>query len=194
MSKTPEPKVCNKLYEKIADGTKPDDILYNNQKFGILAVLARDAVNRSHVLVIPHECAPEVDVLSPTAHSRLFIASRYIGTAIGAAFRTSPNDRVNVLASGMEIAHAHLHRFLVEAGNEELGIQPEGNMPWLRFARVEPFLRRTEEEAQADIADILEHFGPDQQAAMEAEMAAVSGFTLPILGTSPNALGTSEPA
>lgn len=172
MHAAPKLKACNRIFERIASGEKEDSVVYNSERYGILMVLARDAVHNSHVLLVPHECEPNVDKLSTPAYTRLFIASRHIGAALDRAYGLSVDDRVGQLVSGTDVTHAHVHRFVIHNGNG-VSTPKSGNLPWRRFARDEPFLSRTEGEVNVHLDWIGRHFATEEQAAMEMELAAV---------------------
>jgi diadenosine tetraphosphate (Ap4A) HIT family hydrolase len=160
-----EVKLCNGLYERIAAGQASGRVLYNSPKFGILALLTRDLVEPGHVLVVPYECKAEIDSLSEQAHTRLFIASRYVGIVIGDALHKQPNDRIAMLGAGLEIAHAHLHRFIMREG--------DGATPMRRFAHDLAFVELSAEQRDDDLARLRKHLTPELVAAMETELAAV---------------------
>lgn len=102
-------KECNRIFERIYTGEKPDQITFRSDSPSnpVMAVLAYQQATPGHTLITTTECTPRVDMLSARSSRNMTIVSKAAGIWLQAALEP---DYVGALVAGVEVPHAHVHR------------------------------------------------------------------------------------
>lgn len=92
------------VFTRIINGELPAYRVFEDDK--IIAILAKDAIQPGHTIVIPKQEFDQWCDVEPQLFAHLQVAAQKIGQAIRSATRC---ERVLTAAIGYEVKHYHLH-------------------------------------------------------------------------------------
>lgn len=152
-----ETKHCNRIFERIYTGEIVDQVTFKSDDHGVFAVLALKQATRGHTLIVPTECVPRVDYVSPESRRIVGIVERAAGLWLQAAFEPR---YVGELTAGVEVPHAHRHRIPCYEGRDWLEV--------MGHADPKPFVGMSKNEAEE--VYLRATFHPEFAAVVEAEL------------------------